>query len=53
MVHPIPHCSVEGCRFREVPGQGVCVEHGGVTEEPRYPKGLLVERHQIAEIMSE
>ncbi len=34
MAHPIPDCSVEGCRFREVPGQGVCVEHGGVREEP-------------------
>jgi hypothetical protein len=34
MAHPIPDCSVEGCRFREVPRQGVCVEHGGVKEEP-------------------
>jgi hypothetical protein len=34
MAYPIPDCSVEGCRFREVPGQGVCVEHGGVREEP-------------------
>ena len=34
MAHPIPRCSVEGCRFREVPGQGVCIEHGGVKEEP-------------------
>ena len=34
MAYPVPDCSVEGCRFREVPGQGVCVEHGGVKEKP-------------------
>ena len=34
MAYPVPDCSAEGCRFREVPGQGVCVEHGGVREEP-------------------
>ncbi len=37
MAHPIPDCSVAGCRFREVPRQGVCVEHGGVKEDP--PRG--------------
>ena len=34
MAYPILSCSVKGCRFREVPGRGICVEHGGVKEDP-------------------
>ncbi len=34
MPQPVPRCSAEGCRYREVPGQGVCVRHGGVKIDP-------------------
>lgn len=34
MPQPVPRCSAEGCRYREVPGQGVCVRHGGAKIDP-------------------